>query len=482
MDSSNPQQEPRPLYGSVQQDPESLATPRPSENPNSLENFASSYTRAQSFAAYDSAPTLIGSSMTQDFRDVDVFDDESETEPLLVPPQQLRGERRKSSIVITGRSTAPQTIFNSVNVLVGVGMLSLSLGLAYTGWIVGVVIFSFFAVVTFMSAKWLAECMDGDHTVVTYADIAYRAYGSNGRMLVAILFSLELLGACVSVTILFADSVNALYPLGDGGTIYKLVFGLLMIPSSLMPLSVLSFGSIVGIASTIGMVLAVLLAGLVKNSAPGSLLTVMSTPMLPPDWSKVPLAFGIFMAPWGGHTVFPNIYRDMRHPAKYGSCLSTTYIITYLIDIGMAILGFLMFGLEVKDEVTKSILLTKGYPLFLGVALTFLTAIVPISKGPLTLRPIICTVEALMNIKSQVSQLAVRIVIVAVIVFLSIVFPQFDKIIGLLGSGLITLICVVGPILFHKRIIGGHGIWDSILIFIFLVIGVSGSAWCIAYS
>lgn len=33
-------------------------------------------------------------------------------------------------------------------------------------------------------------------------------------------------------------------------------------------------------------------------------------------------------APWGGHGVFPNIYRDMRHPQKYGKSLWVTYLFT----------------------------------------------------------------------------------------------------------------------------------------------------------
>ena len=35
-----------------------------------------------------------------------------------------------------------------------------------------------------------------------------------------------------------------------------------------------------------------------------------------------------YLAPWGGHGVFPNIYRDMRHPRKYGKSLWATYLFT----------------------------------------------------------------------------------------------------------------------------------------------------------
>ncbi len=34
------------------------------------------------------------------------------------------------------------------------------------------------------------------------------------------------------------------------------------------------------------------------------------------------------LAPWGGHSVFPNIYRDMRHPHKFNKGLTITYTFT----------------------------------------------------------------------------------------------------------------------------------------------------------
>ena len=39
--------------------------------------------------------------------------------------------------VIVGQSTLAQTIFNSFNVLIGIGMPSLPLGIRYAGWVIG---------------------------------------------------------------------------------------------------------------------------------------------------------------------------------------------------------------------------------------------------------------------------------------------------------------------------------------------------------
>lgn len=56
---------------------------------------------------------------------------DKEREPLLVKTMEHNGVVQQ---VIVGQSTMPQTIFNSVNILVGIGLLSLPLGLKYSGW------------------------------------------------------------------------------------------------------------------------------------------------------------------------------------------------------------------------------------------------------------------------------------------------------------------------------------------------------------
>jgi vesicular inhibitory amino acid transporter len=57
---------------------------------------------------------------------------DKEREPLLV--KTVSTEEGVVQRVIVGQSTLPQTVFNSVNVLIGVGLLSLPLGLMYSGW------------------------------------------------------------------------------------------------------------------------------------------------------------------------------------------------------------------------------------------------------------------------------------------------------------------------------------------------------------
>ena len=174
---------------------------------------------------------------------------DKEHEPLLVKP--IETEDGKVVHVVVGQSTLPQTVFNSVNVLIGVGILSLPLAIRYSGWLIGMLFLFFAAIATKYTAGLLARCLDIDRTLVTFADLAYVSFGSKARVAISILFSLELLGACVALVVLFADSLDALIP-GWGRVEWKIFCGAILIPLSFVPLRFLSFTSVLGIMSCLG--------------------------------------------------------------------------------------------------------------------------------------------------------------------------------------------------------------------------------------
>jgi len=419
---------------------------------------------------------------------------DSETEPLLV--RKVAVDDGKVVNLIVGQSTLPQTVFNSVNVLIGIGLLSLPLGLKYSGWVMGLIFLSFSAVITNYTAKLLAKCMDrpSDQPLVTYADIAYAAYGNKIRYVVSVLFSMELIGACVALVVLFADTLAELFP-GTSKTELKIMCGIILLPLSFVPLRVLSLTSILGIASCFGIVSIMVLDGFTKPEAPGSLLQPMPTYWFPQDWWTLPMSFGLLMSPWGGHGVFPNIYKDMRHPAKYEKSVNITYGFTFTLDMITAIAGYLMFGDTVRDEITSNILNTPGYPAWLSSLITVFIAIIPLSKTPLNARPVVSTIEVSFGLDSKtaaganrtpffriVSAVLVRVLTTALFVYVAIVFPDFDRIMALLGSFLCFTICVILPMTFYLKIFGdevptGERWMCYTLITISIILSGFGTVW-----
>ncbi|KAF3810664.1 Vacuolar amino acid transporter 1 [Colletotrichum gloeosporioides] len=405
----------------------------------------------------------------------------------------------KIVLTVEGQSTLPQTIFNSINVLIGVGLLSLPMGIKYAGWICGMVVLAGSAAVTAYTAKLLAKCMDLDASLITFSDLAYISYGRNARIATSILFTMELLAACVALIVLFADSLVLLFPGFLSVNMWKIICSVVMIPLNFLPLRLLSFTSVIGILCCFSIVLILVVDGLIKPNTPGSLIEPATTYLFPANWGTLPLSFGLLMSPWGGHSVFPNIYRDMRHPHKYPRAVKTVFSSVYLLDAFTAVVGLLMYGDNVMDEITANILQTSGYPRALNFLLCMFIAIIPLTKIPLNARPIISTLEVLTGIHQQavsdnqamvgrsatfrgVMKIAVRVVTIFVFLVISIVFPAFDSIMAFMGSALCFTICVLLPLafyvkLFDKEISARERLLCYVLMTISTVLSVVGTVW-----
>ncbi|KAI8952023.1 transmembrane amino acid transporter [Xylaria longipes] len=421
---------------------------------------------------------------------------DGERPPILVKEVEQDG---KIVLAVSGQSTLPQTVVNSTNVLIGVGILSLPMGLKYAGWIVGIIALVLCAAVTSWTARLLAKCMDLDSTIITFSDIAYISFGRKARVATAVLFTLELIAACVALIVLFADSLASLFPGTLSLTEFKIVCTLVLLPLQFAPLALLSVTSFVGIFCCLGIAVIVILDGLIKQTTPGSLIEPAATYLFPANWLTLPLSFGLLMSPWGGHSVFPNIYRDMRHPYKYKKAVRYTFSFTLLVDASVAIVGLLMFGDGVRDEITVNILETTGYPNVLNVLLVIFTSIIPLTKVPLNAQPIITTAEVLFGLQQQVVaeetplvglsstsrgllKALVRVVTLLVFLAIAILFPGFESIMAFMGSTLAFTICVTLPLAFYLKLFGreiatGERILCWSIMLLSSVISIVGTVW-----
>ncbi|KAI1769553.1 transmembrane amino acid transporter protein-domain-containing protein [Hypoxylon sp. FL1150] len=389
-------------------------------------------------------------------------------QPIMVKEVEQEG---RIVLAVSGQSTLPQTVVNSTNVLIGVGLLSLPMGLKYAGWVCGLIALLLCAAVTSWTARLLAKCMDLDPTMITFSDIAFISFGRKARIMTAVLFTLELLAACVALVVLFADSLALLFPGVLTLTEWKVVCTLIMIPLQFAPLSLLSFTSFIGVVSCLSIVIIVILDGLLKTQAPGSLIEPATTYLFPDNWLTLPLSFGLLMSPWGGHSVFPNVYRDMRHPYRYKEAVTYTFSFTLIVDAAVAIVGLIMFGDGVRDEITGNILETTGYPDALNILLVIFIAIIPLTKIPLNSQPIVTTLEVVFGLRQQVVaeetplvglssssrgilKALVRILTLLVFLAIAILFPAFDTIMAFMGSALCFTICVTLPLAFYLKLFG----------------------------
>ncbi|KAI0835545.1 transmembrane amino acid transporter protein-domain-containing protein [Hypoxylon sp. FL0890] len=417
------------------------------------------------------------------------------------PPIMVKEVEQEGKIVlqVSGQSTLPQTVLNSTNVLIGVGLLSLPMGLKYAGWICGLIALCLCAAVTSWTARLLAKCLDLDPTLITFSDIAFISFGRKARIMTAVLFTLELLAASVALIVLFADSLALLFPGKLSVTDWKVVCTLILIPLQFAPLYLLSFTSFIGVVSCFSIFIIVILDGLLKAHAPGSLLEPAVTYLFPANWLTLPLSFGLLMSPWGGHSVFPNIYRDMRHPYRYKEAVRYTFSFTLILDAAVAIVGLVMFGDGVRDEITSNILQTTGYPEVLNILLVVFIAIIPLTKIPLNSQPIVTTLEVVFGLRQQVVaeetplvglsstsrgvlKCLLRVLTLLVFLAIAILFPAFESIMAFMGSALCFTICVTLPLafylkLFRHEICMRERIFTWSIILISIILSIVGTVW-----
>lgn len=395
--------------------------------------------------------------------------------------KQIEDKEGNVVTVLAGQSTAPQTVFNSVNVLIGVGLLALPVGILKAGWILGVLMLVACGSVTYWSATLLSKAMDTDNTIMTYADLGYAAYGSLAKLFIMCIFSIDLIGAGVSLIVLLSDSVYAL--LGDAYTKNQIKFFsfFVLLPFSFLPLRILSFFSLLGIISTVSITMLVFVCGFLRTDLPGSLITRMPTNVWPLSLPDLLLAIGILMAPFGGHAIFPNLKSDMRHPYRFTETLKATYSITLTTDISMGVVGFLMFGKLCDNEITNNILSTKGYPSWCYPLLCMLICIIPLAKVPLNSKPIISTLSSILSLDKpsagpigsffkSATQSFIKIAVNALFVILAIQFPDFDRVVGILGAAICFLVCIILPCAFYLKLVRNIRLFEKLILIAAIVL------------
>ncbi|KAJ6501847.1 transmembrane amino acid transporter protein-domain-containing protein, partial [Mycena vulgaris] len=356
------------------------------------------------------------------------------------------------------------------------------------------------------SAKILAGIILSDPRLRSYADIGRKAFGPRSTLVISILFCLELFAVSVILVTLYADSLHSLIPRYSSDT-YKLWGILILIPTVFLPLSLLSYTSIMGIISTIFVVIVILVDGVSKTESPGSLWSPAETSVGIDNWNHLGIAFGLFMAgvpvslsDFSGHAVIPSLARDMTDPSEFNKMINWAFIVATSIYTLIACAGYLMFGNSVSAE-AMDLLSTPGYNAAINEAALWMLVLSPLSKFALTTQPLNTAIQILLGIDSPVGspeELAAklsapqqgarsrvtlkailgvlqRVVVTLLSVTVSILVPEFSAAMAFLGSFSAFVLCVIGPIAAKVAINGRCGVFDGVVMALAVVMGVWGT-------
>ncbi|CAA7033618.1 unnamed protein product [Microthlaspi erraticum] len=338
-------------------------------------------------------------------------------------------------------SSFPQSVLNGINVLCGVGLLTMPYAVKEGGWL-GLLVLLIFGIITCYTGILLKRCLESSPDLHTYPDIGQAAFGFTGRLIISILLYMELYACCVEYIIMMSDNLSKLFPniylhiVGaslDSSQIFAIASTLVVLPTVwLRDLSLLSYLSAGGVFSSILLALCLFWVGSVGvGFHPGGQAL---------DLANIPVAIGIFGFGFSGHAVFPNIYSSMKDPSKFSLVLFTSFGFCIFLYMAVAICGYSMFGEEIQSQFTLNM-----PQQFTSSKIAVWTAVMtPMTKYALTLTPIVLSLEELIpsseKMRSNGVSIFIRTILVLSTLVVALTFPFFAIMGALVGSFLAMLI------------------------------------------
>lgn len=331
----------------------------------------------------------------------------SAPQPPGLPPsfwskQETLEPPRERPPVAAHLQTDAQTVLNTINLYVGVGLLSTGYAVRLGGW-GSLLVLAATTLVFSCTAKLLCYAFDElpPGAPPSYPALGRAAFGAAGQWGVTAAVLLEFWGALGMCLIVLWQNLAMLLP-----------------PVCLPGLPCLSSSQAAILLSTAAVLPAVLARSLAKltsislSGVAGSVLltaVVVVAYLLDPrsalvpaphahehravDLKHLPLAAGIFIVSLSGHAGLPSLRRSMARPENFEKCINITFSCMFLLYAAMGGVAYAYFGESLQVLVTGSLnsgssvagvlLLRAGaWSLSLSQALTVLVALSVYSTIP----------------------------------------------------------------------------------------------------
>ncbi|WRT67240.1 uncharacterized protein IL334_004207 [Kwoniella shivajii] len=421
--------------------------------------------------------------------------------------QEQEGE--EVEVYEPGKATFSQTLLNVLGDLIGTGLLAAPIAIAHAGWVLGPIFLCLICVLTLWTLKIFIRIIERDRRMRNFADVARYGLGATAEKWITGLFVGDCCIWLIALIVLFSDTMEAVWPMFSSNQ-WKLIGLAVIIPLNFVPLRYLSYTSFLGVLSTWTLVSILIFTGLATPESPGSIRDPAPTDLWPTHgWIKLGISFGLLISGFGGHFLVPNLIRDMKHPEQADRVVEVAYGICIFVYAIVAVFGYLMFGRDVSDEVSRDLAKTAAFSPTLAKIAVWMVALNPLTKLPLGLRPLSDIIYTWFHLQptvflptrhtptitpsytspnspppltpaSTTSTLTmfplppttsaesahdrretiksilrplISIILVGFFVIGAFVLPSFETVMGIMGGGLAVISCILIPIA------AGAGVW-----------------------
>ncbi|ERM94385.1 hypothetical protein AMTRI_Chr04g189790 [Amborella trichopoda] len=351
-------------------------------------------------------------------------------------------------------TTVLRSCLNCLNNLCGVGILSIPYALSEAGWI-GLALLFLLAIISCYTGLLIQRCMEKDKSIKTYPDIANRAFGYRGKVIVSVFLYVELYLVAIEFLILEGDNIAKLFPnmsfkvMGwriEGSKGFTILSSLVILPTVwLRRLGLLAYVSAGGILASLVVVCLVFWVGAVDGVGYHS----KGVALIP---SGIPTAVSIYAFCYCGHAVFPTICSSMKDRTKFSKVLIICFIVSTLNYGAMGFLGYLMYGEDVKSQIT----LNLPTEILSSKIAIYTTLINPFTKYALVVTPIAAAIEDALQLSktNKLVHILLRTSLLVSTLVVALAIPIFGYLMALIGSSLSCTVSLILPCLCYLKFFG----------------------------
>jgi len=380
--------------------------------------------------------------------------------------------------------SASQASFNMINLLAGLGIMSIPYCFKVGGAIPSLVFLVILGFTAKYTASLIGKCIKKDNSINSLAVMGLKLFGKTGCTIISTFFIFDLFFSMMANLILVKDTLHLVFPSISPYICLFIAYSCCTSLTWIKKLVTLSWVSLVGLLSMFALFVILVFNGLATPNTPGSLWERQKLNLWPESTMGLFIILGIFEMGYSGHSVLPSIYLSLKKRKNFKPVLnfSFSWIIIFYIMFGLV--GAFMYGPGTLPQIIQNLHSTlNSKTQFLGTLISWIIIIVPITKFALVMDPIAVATTVFIqnkfttvNTESRAFFVTLRTILSTMVLIASILIPKFHSVLGIIGAALTSVTGLMFPILSYLKMYKNANRPLHYLLFAFcLIVSVCGT-------